>query len=55
MMLAGAPGTLDPGFQDAFVDAGDDAARLRAVIDQIASLTDLSAVARHRMLGDRAR
>lgn len=22
MMLAGAPGTLDPGFQDAFVDAG---------------------------------
>ncbi|TDD82440.1 deoxyguanosinetriphosphate triphosphohydrolase [Actinomadura darangshiensis] len=54
LMLAGAPGTLDPGFRDAFVDAGDDAARLRAVVDQIASLTDLSAMARHRMLGARA-
>jgi dGTPase len=53
MMLAGAPGSLDPGFRNAFVDAEDDAARLRAVIDQIASLTDLSAIARHRMLGDR--
>ncbi|GAA2267751.1 deoxyguanosinetriphosphate triphosphohydrolase [Actinomadura sp. NPDC048955] len=53
MMLAGAPDTLDPGFRDAFVDASDDAARLRAVIDQIASLTDLSAMARHRMLGGR--
>ncbi|WP_433468269.1 deoxyguanosinetriphosphate triphosphohydrolase [Spirillospora sp. CA-128828] len=54
LMLAGAPGSLDPGFRDAFVDAGDDAARLRAVIDQIASLTDLSAMARHRLLGGRA-
>ncbi|GAA4369292.1 deoxyguanosinetriphosphate triphosphohydrolase [Actinomadura verrucosospora] len=53
MMLAGAPETLDPGFRDAFTDASDDAARLRAVIDQIASLTDLSAMARHRMLGGR--
>lgn len=53
MMLAGAPGTLDPGFRAAFVDAADDAARLRAVIDQIASLTDLSAIARHRLLGGR--
>ncbi|WP_131741117.1 deoxyguanosinetriphosphate triphosphohydrolase [Actinomadura roseirufa] len=55
LMLAGAPGTLDPGFRAAYVEAGDDAARLRAVVDQIASLTDLSAIARHRMLGDRAR
>ena len=55
MMLAGAPGTLDPGFREAFTDATGDAARLRAVIDQIASLTDLSAVARHRMLGGRPR
>lgn len=55
LMLAGAPGTLDPGFRQAFLDAGDDAARLRAVVDQIASLTDMSAMARHRMLSDRAR
>jgi dGTPase len=55
MMLAGAPGTLDPGFREAFTGASDDAARLRAVIDQIASLTDLSAMARHRMLGGRPR
>ena len=55
MMLAGAPGTLDPGFREAFTGAADDAARLRAVIDQIASLTDLSAMARHRMLAARPR
>ncbi|MGI5322103.1 deoxyguanosinetriphosphate triphosphohydrolase [Actinomadura nitritigenes] len=53
MMLAGAPASLDPGFREAFVDADDDAARLRAVVDQIASLTDLSAIARHRLLGGR--
>ncbi|TDC49001.1 deoxyguanosinetriphosphate triphosphohydrolase [Actinomadura sp. KC345] len=52
MTLAGAPGTLEPGFRAAFEDAGDDAGRLRAVIDQVASLTDLSAMARHRMLED---
>ncbi|WP_037558455.1 deoxyguanosinetriphosphate triphosphohydrolase [Spirillospora albida] len=55
LMLAGAPGTLDPGFRQAFLDAGDDAARLRAVVDQIASLTDMSAMVRHRMLSDRVR
>ncbi|MEW2352815.1 deoxyguanosinetriphosphate triphosphohydrolase [Spirillospora sp. NPDC029432] len=50
LMLAGAPGTLDPLFRPAFVDAADDAARLRAVVDQIASLTDTSAIERHRAL-----
>ncbi|MFI6516405.1 deoxyguanosinetriphosphate triphosphohydrolase [Spirillospora sp. NPDC050679] len=50
LLLAGAPGTLDPGFRMAFEEAGDDAGRLRAVVDQIASLTDVSAVARHRLL-----
>ncbi|WP_026405597.1 deoxyguanosinetriphosphate triphosphohydrolase [Actinomadura rifamycini] len=50
LMLAGAPGTLEPGFRAAFEEADDDAGRLRAVVDQIASLTDISAIARHRLL-----
>ena len=49
--LAGAPETLEPGFRAAFEEAPGDAGRLRAVVDQIASLTALSATARHRMLG----
>ncbi|RFU37114.1 deoxyguanosinetriphosphate triphosphohydrolase [Actinomadura logoneensis] len=52
-MVAGAPGTLDPIFREAFDAASDDAGRLRAVVDQIASLTDTSAVARHRALVSR--
>jgi dGTPase len=36
---------LDPLLREAFVAAPDDAARLRAVVDQVASLTDTSAVA----------
>ncbi|GAA2458683.1 deoxyguanosinetriphosphate triphosphohydrolase [Actinomadura vinacea] len=52
LMLAGAPGTLDPAFRAAYVEAPDDAARLRAVIDQIASLTDTSAINRRTLLRD---
>ncbi len=39
-MLAGAPATLDPRFAPEFAAAPDDGARLRVVIDQIASFTE---------------
>jgi dGTPase len=41
---------LDPAFRSEFGDASDDAGRTRVVIDQIASLTDGSAIARHAAL-----
>jgi len=49
-VLAGAPMTLDPMFRPSFEAAGTDRARLRVVIDQIASLTDTSALAWHQRL-----
>ncbi len=45
-----APEALDRPFADDWHDASDDAARLRVVIDQVASLTDASAVDRHARL-----
>jgi dGTPase len=45
-----APDGLDPMFAPMWKAAGDDAGRLRVVIDQVASLTDPAAVAWHGTL-----
>jgi dGTPase len=44
-LLAAAPEALEPWLRQSWVDASDDAARVRVVVDQIASLTDTSALA----------
>ncbi|MGI9008715.1 MAG: deoxyguanosinetriphosphate triphosphohydrolase [Streptosporangiaceae bacterium] len=44
-LLAGAPEALDPMFKPGFESAGQDAARLRVIVDQVAALTDTSAAA----------
>ncbi len=46
----GAPRTLDPLLRPAWDAAASDAARRRVVVDQIASLTDTSAIAWHHRL-----
>jgi dGTPase len=45
-----APNGLEPRFVQVWEEADDDASRFRTVIDQVASLTDGSAVALHREL-----
>ena len=50
LLSASAPGSLDPILRVAWADAPDDAARLRVVLDQVASLTDASAVSLRRRL-----
>ena len=42
-LVAGAPHSLDPAFVPAWEGADDDAGRLRAVVDQVAVLTDAGA------------
>jgi dGTPase len=49
-VLAGAPVTLEMLFRHEFESAPDDRARMRVVIDQVASLTDTSALAWHHRL-----
>ena len=49
-LLRHAPASLDRVFADDWAAASDDAARLRVVIDRVASLTDASAVTWHERL-----
>ncbi|WP_059013491.1 deoxyguanosinetriphosphate triphosphohydrolase [Streptomyces specialis] len=49
-LLARAPDGLDPQYRALFDAAGDDSARLRVVVDQIAALTDASARSLHARL-----
>ncbi|MFH0244464.1 deoxyguanosinetriphosphate triphosphohydrolase [Streptomyces sp. HK10] len=49
-LIARAPDGLDPQFRALFSQAGDDRARLRVIVDQIASLTDASARRLHARL-----
>jgi dGTPase len=49
-LVKAAPEHLDAPFADDWAAADDDAARQRVVIDQVASLTDASALAWHQRL-----
>ncbi len=50
MLTLRAPDGLEPSFATAWKEAADDSGRRRAVIDQVASLTDGSAVSWYRRL-----
>ncbi len=50
LVLDGAPDTLDVALRPPFVQAVDDAARLRVVVDHVASLTDPAALSLHGRL-----
>lgn len=53
-LLERGPEAMEPAFRDDHARAGSDAARLRVVVDQVASLTDASAVQWHeRLVGSR--
>jgi dGTPase len=49
-IVRGAPATLDPVYQPAWDGAAGDEQRRRVIIDQLASLTDTSALAWHKRL-----
>jgi dGTPase len=47
-LAASAPRSLEPHFRPTWEQAPDDGSRLRVVVDQVASLTDISLVAWHK-------
>jgi dGTPase len=49
-IVGGTPDTLEPWLRESFLAATDDAGRMRVVVDQVASLTDTSALAWHERL-----
>ncbi|HEY3200540.1 MAG TPA: deoxyguanosinetriphosphate triphosphohydrolase, partial [Actinomycetes bacterium] len=49
-IVGGAPETMEPPFQADWAEAAGDGARLRVAVDQVASLTDVSAREWHRRL-----
>ena len=53
MLLAAGEQHLDPGFAEDWNNAPDDGARQRVVVDQVASLTDQSALAWYERLVQR--
>lgn len=55
LLGAGAPESLEPPLAADWRDAADDTGRLRAVADQVASLTDVRALERHAQLLGRDR
>jgi dGTPase len=54
-LFAQGPEALDRGFADDWAHAADDAARKRVIVDQVASLTDQSALAWHERLATLSR
>ena len=48
--LTGRPEAMEPAYQLLHAEAGDEAARLRVVVDQVAALTDAAAWGLHRRL-----
>ncbi|MFE5330159.1 deoxyguanosinetriphosphate triphosphohydrolase [Embleya sp. NPDC056575] len=53
LLAAGAPERLDASLREDWIEADTDAARLRVVIDQVASLTDRAALTLHATLTTR--
>lgn len=51
---SGAPDRLEPWAREAWVEAADEPARLRVVLDQVASYTDTSALSAHQALSRRS-
>ena len=49
-LVEAGPAELEPPFAEEWERAGDDAGRLRAVVDQVACLTDVSANLWHARL-----